>query len=145
MILQRAAIGVGIQRPETSLAAAVVQQAWDDLVRPIKADTNGTTTVTAVDRAQAIRFCCDAGGDWAAAREHWCLAAGIDPDVLRERAMARRNAGGRFAAPKGSVGVVPAEVAGSATALACLPRAGLPPATCAAGASASAAAFSEGR
>lgn len=97
----RQQVGVGIQNPEVSLAAAVVMQAWDDLVRTVGHRYDETNRVRPCDKADAIAFCTAAGGPWADARVHWCLAAGIDPDVFRQRALARRH-GGDAIAPKGS-------------------------------------------
>lgn len=105
--------GVGIQDPEVSLAAAVVGEAWRNLTAQIVAGNSAySTCVTPEEARDARRFCTDPRGPWAEARAAWCLAAGIDPDAFRDRALARLNAAGP-AGPKGSAGGhVPAEASG---------------------------------
>ena len=73
--------------PEVSLAAAVILQAVADfrgqyLAKPYK------PTGTSYDHAR--RFLTADAGDWAHAREAWCAIAGVDPDILRERALSGR-------------------------------------------------------
>ena len=43
---------------------------------------------TEIDRTQARMFLTQPRGDWARSRELWAEAAGIDPDILRKRAVA---------------------------------------------------------
>jgi len=80
-----------IRSPERALAAAVVQQAIDDAL----ASRNTTHVLSAsvprgIDAEAARSFLTSAGGDWAMAREVWCDVAGVNPDALRDRALAGR-------------------------------------------------------
>lgn len=86
-------------QPQRALAAAVVLMAWEDAVRPHAWGPSDAGTVTAAERSQAEHFLFDRGGAWASARGFWCSLAGINPDVLRARALARRDRGGAAAAP----------------------------------------------
>lgn len=66
---------------EQGIWCAVIRRAWDDLF-----DLPPGTFVAQRDLAEARSFLLDREGEWARSREHVCAAAGVDPDVLRERA-----------------------------------------------------------
>ena len=70
------------------LAAAIIEQAWADLGMPM-ALRSLANRVTRKDHDEARAFLTSAAGPWAQARADWCGAAGIDPDQLRRRALAR--------------------------------------------------------
>ena len=88
--------------PEVELAAAVIQRALDDALTPdhrlarpriINTDTGPRRTfmvgLKARDREEVVRFLLDMAPSWASAREAWCDAADLDPDVVRRHAMRR--------------------------------------------------------
>ncbi|MFH5949276.1 hypothetical protein [Roseomonas xinghualingensis] len=70
------------------LAAAVISLAFADL--GAAEDIPGGMAAarpTPNEKDNAIRFLTDREGEWAEARECWADAAGIEPDVLREKAL----------------------------------------------------------
>ena len=86
--------------PEVDLAAAVIHRAIEDaltsddrLARPrVIATPTGprrgfTVGLKPRDREEAVRFLLDARPGWAEAREAWCDAAGVDPDVIRRHVL----------------------------------------------------------
>ena len=115
---QREARGArsGSGSPEAAMAAAKVLLMWEDLEKPIVRHNSSCETVTAAERAQAEAFLFATAGEGRAAREYWCIAAGIDPDALRDRALRRRNAGGDAAAKVSAVAHVAAGGRAAATA-----------------------------
>ena len=64
--------------PEWRLAAEVLRQAVEDA-----ACQPGQNQLTFGDIEEARQFCASPEGDWASAREDWCEAAGIHPDIVR--------------------------------------------------------------
>ena len=95
--LKRGPPTVGITHPQRALAAAVIQMAWDDLgalkVRSCEDRSNGGIP-TVAQVAEAMAFLTDSYGPWRLARVLWADAAGVDPEVLRERALARMEQAG---------------------------------------------------
>jgi hypothetical protein len=88
--------------PETHLAAAVIQRAWDDAIVPDErlagrrwiATRDGAQQVYGAglkpaDREEAIRFLVDDAPAWAQSRAAWCELAGIAPEALQRRARQR--------------------------------------------------------
>lgn len=70
---------------ERQLACAVINQAMIDLEQP-----NALSNQTDADKAkdEARRFLTDEKGRWAESRETWCNLAGIEPDAVRDAALA---------------------------------------------------------
>lgn len=88
--------------PETHLAAAVIQRAWEDAVVPDArlagrrwiATRDGAQQVYGAglkpaDREEAIRFLMDDAPGWAHSRAAWCELAGIAPEALQRQARLR--------------------------------------------------------
>lgn len=74
--------------PEIDLAAAIIYAAVADaLIDARRAAERGRR-----GKSPSISFCTDETGAWAASREMWCDAAGVDADALREQCVARLNA-----------------------------------------------------
>jgi hypothetical protein len=86
--------------PEVDLAAAVIHRAIEDaltpderLARPRAIATPGgprrgfTVGLKPRDREEAVRFLLDPSAGWADAREAWCDAAGVAPDVIRRHVL----------------------------------------------------------
>lgn len=69
---------------EEELARAVIRQAWDDAF-----PTSQYVARSAADQPEAWRWLTAERGGWAKARADWCAIAGVCPDTLRLRAMAR--------------------------------------------------------
>jgi hypothetical protein len=77
--------GVG---PE-ALACAVLAQAWADTLRVARRSNGNHTAPRDADVDEAWALLTDRDGEWADARETWCAIAGLCPDALRDRAVAR--------------------------------------------------------
>jgi len=94
--------------PEEALFSAVIEQAIED------ASGNVNCALQEVERNQAHLFLTARTGPWAEARETWCDAIGMDPDVLRQHVLAiipepgMRRDGTRAPAPPPRAGSVPA-------------------------------------
>lgn len=67
---------------EKRLWCEVIERAWHDYFSISPIDTN--------DRLEAALFLTALDGEWAMSRRDICVAAGIDPDLLRERALMGR-------------------------------------------------------
>jgi len=66
------------------LAHAVIRQAVLDLFSGTLSGASNEDE--AFERHLALRFLTASGADeWARAREHWCIMADVDPDMLRDQ------------------------------------------------------------
>lgn len=66
------------------LAHAVIRQAVLDLFSGTLSGASNEDE--AFERHLAMRFLTASGADeWARAREHWCIMADVDPDMLRDQ------------------------------------------------------------
>lgn len=66
------------------LAHAVIRQAVLDLFSGTLSGASNEDE--AFERHLALRFLTATGNDdWARAREHWCIMADVDPDILRDQ------------------------------------------------------------
>ena len=72
--------------PASQLAAAVVLNALMDLVN-VGTD-NESPDARELVKTEAMSFLTDRSSTWSESREMWCLAANVDPDLLRERVVA---------------------------------------------------------
>jgi hypothetical protein len=91
-----------IESPDTALWCAVIDQALRDyFVRWNKDDLEGLRESTDENRDNLIayhqrirqdaeRFLFEPVGGWARSRREVCIAAGVDPDWLREKAIKMR-------------------------------------------------------
>lgn len=81
----------GIYTPETALILGAIYQAWDDARMPVDPNRRSSSgsAVTAKDRMEAIAFLTEDCGEWAESRVMMCSAVGIDPDLLRQKAITR--------------------------------------------------------
>jgi hypothetical protein len=68
---------------ERRLWCDVILQAWHDYF-------SVAANITTEQRVEAALFLTALDGDWATSRRDICVAAGIDPDLLRERALMGR-------------------------------------------------------
>lgn len=71
------------RQPASQLAAAVVLNALLDLVN--SGLNTATPNTREIVKLEAISFLTDQHNTWAESREMWCLAANVDPDLLRAR------------------------------------------------------------
>jgi hypothetical protein len=72
--------------PSSSLAAAVIAQAFRDLRGTGAGIDRKKHSVTGL-LSEARRFLTEAAGPWAQSREAWADAAGVLPDIVRARAL----------------------------------------------------------
>ncbi len=75
---------------EEGLYASVISQAWEDAFHPGK---NLLCAGRHQDRQDAKLFLLASQGPWAQSREDICHAAGVDPDGLRDKAVAANGNG----------------------------------------------------
>lgn len=64
---------------EEHLWCEVILRAWNDYLSPAPINTT--------DRIEAALFLTETDGEWSRSRHDVCIAAGFDPDLLRERAL----------------------------------------------------------
>lgn len=81
---------------ETALVLNIINQAWDDASRPVTPGRSASSgsAVTNRDRMEAIAFLTADKGKWAVSRATICEVAGINPEVLRQAAIAMIERGG---------------------------------------------------
>lgn len=68
---------------DRALACAVVLKAIEDFMAP-----DGTVDITEQDRADAKAFLTSRHPGWTQSRIDWCILADLDPQVVREQALA---------------------------------------------------------
>ncbi|GIT86170.1 hypothetical protein [Roseobacter sp. OBYS 0001] len=73
--------------PTTALACAVIRNTFLDLSLTVS-KASDSMGLKATERRDAILFLTARSGSWAQAREFWCIAADINPDNVRKRAIA---------------------------------------------------------
>jgi hypothetical protein len=64
---------------ERRLWCEVIERAWHDYL--------AVGPINSTDRIEAALFLTETEGEWAKSRHDVCIAAGFDPDLLRERAI----------------------------------------------------------
>jgi DNA-binding Lrp family transcriptional regulator len=76
--------------PSEALAEAVLRQAVQDLFVKAAATASGASDAnpTSDGKLEAVRFLADQSGAFAESRAFWCLAAGKNPDRLRQTIIA---------------------------------------------------------
>ncbi|MCU0827075.1 MAG: hypothetical protein MUE52_06645 [Tabrizicola sp.] len=76
--------------PTEALASAVLRQAVQDLFVKAAATASGASDAnpTSDGKLEAVRFLTDQSGAFAESRAFWCLAAGKNPDRLRQTIIA---------------------------------------------------------
>lgn len=74
---------------EVNLASNVILQALADGCAPITGDRPTAGNATHTDRYEAWVFLTALRGPWARSRHDWATTAGLDPDSIRLRAVAR--------------------------------------------------------
>lgn len=76
--------------PSEALASAVLRQAVQDLFVKAAATASGASDAnpTFDGKLEAVRFLTDQSGAFAESRAFWCLAAGKNPDRLRQTIIA---------------------------------------------------------
>jgi hypothetical protein len=76
--------------PSEALASAVLRQAVQDLFVKAAAHESGApaSNPSAAGKLEGIRFLTDESGAFAESRAFWCLAAGKNPDRLRQTIIA---------------------------------------------------------
>lgn len=75
---------------ETALVFNVINQAWLDASRKPtpKSSSGGSSAVTSQDHMEAIAFLTAENGEWAESRATLCDMVGINPEILRKKAIA---------------------------------------------------------